>query len=335
MTEKGVDRFRIRDPAAPKGPCPGPLGGGCNWPWMPLAGPVEPSGSWPRITLVTPSFNQARYIEESLRSVIGQGYPNLEWFVVDGGSTDGSVEIIKRYEPWIDAWVSERDEGQSDALNKGFARATGDIMGWINSDDVLRPGALFAWARGFLANPNCVAVVGRVMNIASDGGELGLFPVRLGGERALSLWSAPGGALLGQPGCLFRRSALDPGDVVRRDLHYVMDVELWIRLARAGAFAEIPEVVACNRVHSEAKTFKDVPAREFEHLGMLVGHGSKELAQQRFRASFAEIILADGDLETFLRPFPAKLLLGHLASRVIGGMRRRLFGGRQPQAPID
>ena len=103
----------------------------------------------PRITLVTPSFNQGQYLEQTLRSVLDQGYPNLEYIVVDGGSTDDSVEITKRYADRLAWWVSEKDAGQSDALDKGFARATGEVFGYINSDDVLYPGALDAVAKAY------------------------------------------------------------------------------------------------------------------------------------------------------------------------------------------
>src|ERR1700738_1526878 len=109
-----------------------------GWPWTtetPRLPAVRPDGSrWPRITIVTPSFNQGQFIEETIRSVLLQGYPNLEYIIIDGGSTDNTVEIIKKYEPWIACWVSEKDRGQSDALNKGFARATGQILAWLCSD---------------------------------------------------------------------------------------------------------------------------------------------------------------------------------------------------------
>ena len=101
----------------------------------------------PKITIVTPSYNQGQYLEETILSVIGQCYPNLEYFIFDGGSTDNSVEIIKKYEKHIDYWVSEKDNGQSHAINKGFERASGDILAWLNSDNMYMPGALFYMAQ--------------------------------------------------------------------------------------------------------------------------------------------------------------------------------------------
>lgn len=107
---------------------------------------------WPRITIVTPSLNQGQFIEETIRSVLLQGYPNLEYIIIDGGSTDGSVDIIRKYERWLAYWVSEPDNGQAHAINKGFQRATGDIGAYLNSDDYYQPGALAHVARTFLAH---------------------------------------------------------------------------------------------------------------------------------------------------------------------------------------
>src|SRR5579862_8824120 len=107
---------------------------------------------WPRITVVTPSFQQGRFLEETIRSVLGQGYPNLDYIVIDGGSTDQSVEIIQKYAAQLSYWVSEPDHGQANAVNKGFQRSTGEILGWLNSDDLLLPGALFTIGRAFARN---------------------------------------------------------------------------------------------------------------------------------------------------------------------------------------
>src|SRR5579859_2701917 len=122
-----------------------------------------------RITIVTPSLNQAAYLERTISSVLDQGYPELEYLVFDGGSTDGSVEILRRYADQIAYWESEQDRGQSHALNKGFERATGELVGWINSDDYYRPGAFAAAAEAFEANPEAEWVCGACRYLNADG----------------------------------------------------------------------------------------------------------------------------------------------------------------------
>src|SRR5208283_3575458 len=140
-----------------------------GWPWtVATAAPADLAHvRWPRISIVTPSYQQAAFVEECLRSVLLQDYPNLEYIVIDGGSRDGSREIIARYGPHLTYWQSEKDGGQGDAINQGFARATGEILGWVNSDDMLLPGALFAAAHEFL-NGRPEIVYGDALNVYED-----------------------------------------------------------------------------------------------------------------------------------------------------------------------
>ena len=142
-----------------------PAPAGCKgWPWTEgpeLVPDTGPDGrSWPVISIVTPSFNQGRFLEETIRSVLLQGYPSLEYIVMDGGSTDDSVDIIRKYEPWLMFWASGPDQGQSDAINKGFERATGAIWGYINSDDLYEPDALRTAAEIFLSGAEVHLVAG-------------------------------------------------------------------------------------------------------------------------------------------------------------------------------
>jgi len=240
-----------------------------NWPRLrpiDLYPPRTPAGGeWPLISVVTVSYNQASFIEETLRSVIAQGYPNLEYIVVDGGSTDGSAEIIKRYASHLSWWISERDGGQSEALNKGFRRARGEILTWLNSDDRLAPGCLFQVATTYL-NHRPDLIVGRCARIMDPdlrpnhlhGCKLPLGEVtRLPLARLLDLDGAwLQGHFFHQPEVFFTRDIFDrAGSHVREDLYYSMDYDLWVRMAKAQATVlTIPEVIAIFRQHGAQKT---------------------------------------------------------------------------------
>jgi hypothetical protein len=206
----------------------------------------------PRISLVTPSFNQAPYLEATLESVVRQEYPDLEWIVMDGGSTDGSVEILRPYERHFAAWVSERDAGQADALRRGFARATGDILGWLNSDDVLMPGALRRVGEFFAAHPACQFLTGDSVFIDA-GGTRQVWEVRGGAYSFRELLHYCDGIYLPQPSVFFTRAAYDRAGGVDATLEYAMDFDLWLRIRAEHELFHVPEHLSQMRVHAHAK----------------------------------------------------------------------------------
>ena len=211
-----------------------------------------PDGSaWPRVSVVTPSYNQGQFIEETLRSVLLQGYLDLEYIVVDGGSTDESVEIIRRYADHLAWWVSEPDGGQSEAINKGFARATGDIVAWLNSDDVYLPGAVHASVAYLCAHPEVDLVHGDCTLVDAMGDTIGTY---CGAPSSLKTLVTDYHRVR-QPTVFLRSALLTRVGALRTDLHYAMDREWWTRMALAGArLAYLPGVRAWFRMHNTSKT---------------------------------------------------------------------------------
>lgn len=211
----------------------------------------------PRITVVTPSYNQATFIEETIQSVLSQNYPNLEYIVIDGGSTDGSVDIIRRYQEHLAYWVSEPDLGQSHALNKGFSVATGDWLTWINSDDVYLPGALCEVARTIQANESCDWVVGAVEFADVDLNPLGTFAPVCHTDDWLDFvcTKRKNGTALPQVGSFWSRNAWNAAGQLDETFQYVMDHEYWGRLAYHG-FRPIclKQSLAKFRLHQQGKT---------------------------------------------------------------------------------
>lgn len=203
-----------------------------------------------KISIVTPSFNQSGFLDEAIRSVIAQRQHIHEYFVMDGGSTDGSVEIIQKHAGHIDHWVSQPDGGQSAAIRAGFARATGDVLYWLNSDDVLVPHALSRVAAAFEARPECDLVSGFGVTIDAESRIVG---VRQGPFDSPK-WMRWGYLRLCQPCCFFRRRLYESAGGIDPDLHCVLDTELWYRMARRkSAWTGVKAYLAADRRHSEAK----------------------------------------------------------------------------------
>ena len=203
----------------------------------------------PKISIVTPSYNQGEYLEQTIRSVLDQGYPNLEYIVIDGGSTDGSVDIIKKYERQLTYWVSERDRGQTDAINKGVARCTGDVFGYINSDDLLYPNSLHRVAREWAGGLRWI--VG--WSVYLEDGD-GTWPYMKRETLRPVDWFLINP--IPQQSSFFDRTFLDQVGPFRTDLHYCFDYEYWMRLrfvagVRPGG---IRQCFAAFRLHDASKT---------------------------------------------------------------------------------
>ncbi len=227
--------------------------GRTGWPWTAESPPVPaltPDGSpWPRVSIVTPSYNQAQVIEETIRSVLLQGYPDLEYLILDGGSTDGSAEVIRRYEPYLAYWVSERDEGQADAINRGWARSTGEMVAYLNSDDVYEPGAVHRAVAYLLAHPNAVAVSGSYALVDDRGETIQTIPAR-----RFDLRSELRGNSVCQPTVFMRRAPLFDVGLLDASLHYAMDYDLWLKLGLSGEIGHLDATQARFRVGSSAKS---------------------------------------------------------------------------------
>lgn len=213
----------------------------------------------PKVSVITPSFNQGRFLRETIESVLGQSYPNLEYWVIDGGSTDDTVEILKGYGKRI-RWVSEKDKGQTDAINKGLRKATGDILMYINSDDVMAPGTIKKVVAAFTANPGSLWLTGDY-EVIDEHGEtqealivaykrIQRWLMRIPFMQPLLLaLNNP----LAQPSTWWRRSALEKAGRFNDKLHYVMDYEYWLRLQDLGPFIVLDDVLSRFRVHSLSK----------------------------------------------------------------------------------
>ncbi len=200
------------------------------------------------VSVITPSFNQAAYLEQTINSVLDQDYPRIEYFVADGGSTDGSVAIIKKYADKLAWWVSEKDRGQADAINKGFTRATGDIVAWLNSDDYYLAGTVSAVVKVFEEHPDVVLAYGNMLAVDEHGKTFNTLIYK-----QLTLEDLLCFQIIGQPAVFMRRSALQSAGGLDPAFHFMLDHHLWIRIAQRGKILHVNQTWAAARYHAEAK----------------------------------------------------------------------------------
>jgi glycosyltransferase involved in cell wall biosynthesis len=226
----------------------------------------------PKITIVMPTLNQAKYIEEAIQSILSQKYDNLECLVFDGGSTDGTLDILKRYENRLQ-WWSEKDHGQADAINKGLKRATGEIVGYLNSDDTLETGSLDKIAKYFLENPEIDLVYGEGYLMNEDGSGKHRFPAtepQFDLWRLIHLWD-----YILQQSTFWRRRLHDRIGYFNESLHFGLDWDYWIRAGKAVKVGYIPEYLGCLREYDAAKSFAGGFKRIKELYGVTRAHTGK------------------------------------------------------------
>ncbi|MGA2491142.1 MAG: glycosyltransferase family 2 protein [Anaerolineales bacterium] len=255
----------------------------------------------PLVTIVTPSFNQARYLESTIRSVLDQDYSNFEYIIVDGGSTDGSVDIIRRYSDRLAGWVSEKDRGQTDAINKGFARAKGEILAWLNSDDTYEKNAIKEAVAFLQERPEVGLVYGNANFIDENGCIIGRFPAAQTNYKRLrrGYVHIPQQAAFWRADLWQRVGPLDPS------FYFAMDYDLWVRLAALAPMQYLPRLWANFRLHTEGKTIA---------------------ADDRCWPEMLKVHYRDGG--SWFGVLPAKYIIRKLVAPLIGLKRRaRLHGG--------
>lgn len=240
------------------------------------------------VSIVTPSFNQDRYIEETIRSVLAQDYPQIEYRIIDGGSTDGTVDVIKKYENKLVGWVSEPDKGQTDAINKGFAQAKGDILAWLNSDDTYEPGAVRAAVRYLQEHPDVGMVYGDCNYINESGNVIGRFHSAQTSYKLLrqGYTHIPQQTMFFRAGLWKQVGPLDPS------FYFAMDYDLWTRIAARAKIKYVPQTWANFRLHSSAKT---ILADDLCWPEMIKVH-------YRDGGSFFSVIVAKYYLRRFMAP---------------------------------
>jgi glycosyltransferase involved in cell wall biosynthesis len=294
------------------------------------------------VSIVTPSFNQSAYLEQTMRSVLEQDYPDLEYIVIDGASADGSADIIKKYSPRLAYWISEKDSGQADAINKGMRHAKGDIVAWLNSDDYYLPGAIQSAVAVFESNPQAVMVYGNMLAVDQTGQTINQLRYR-----QLTLEDLLCFQIIGQPAVFIRHAAFERAGGLDLNFHFMLDPQLWLKIAAQGHVVHINQTWAAARYHPLAKN--RLKAAEFGREAFRVlawAETQSDLApilqrvQRRARASVqrvnARYLLDDGQswnaLKAWMRALtihpPTALarlnLLGSALLNLIGMNRIRL-----------
>lgn len=263
--------------------------------------------NYPKVSIVTPSFAQGRYIEKTIRSILDQGYPNLEYFVQDGGSTDETIAVLKRYDQQLSGWVSKMDGGQSHAINRGFYRTSGEIMGWLNSDDLLLPGALACVVDYFNRHPDVDVVYGNRLLIDESDMEIGRWLMPCHDSKVLS-WVD----YVPQETLFWRRRIWEKaGGQIDESFRFAMDWDLLVRFREAGArIAHIPRFLGAFRIHQHQKT-----------CAAINEVGYKEM--DRIRERVLGRVPSRKEIQRAILPFMLKHIAVDMAYRVRTRLRRK------------
>lgn len=258
------DQHKVRTKMkSPSSPLPDIPLGKHGWPWTnsdPYPTHLIDNRPWPKISIVTPNYNCGEFLEETIRSVLLQGYPNLEYIIIDGGSTDGSLEIIKRYEPWLAYWITQSDQGQSAAINNGFRRASGEIMGWLNSDDYYQPNTLFRVALEVNPEKKRYIVMGEVHEVDARKRIIRRWKSRVPTLYSLlfqhRLCLLRGVVVMPcQPSVFWHRKVFESLGLLREDLKYAMDYDYWLKALRSHYhFQYMADVLSNYRFHAGSKS---------------------------------------------------------------------------------
>lgn len=288
-----------------------------------------------KISVITPSLNQAHFIERTLQSVINQAYSALEYLVIDGGSTDGTLEILKRYETHL-SWISEHDTGQAQAINKGLRQARGDIVCWLNADDELTPGALHAVSAYFRHHPEAMLVYGHATAIDDQGRNFGY---RSNVKPTNFQELVTQGDFIVQPAAFWRAEVLAEIGYLDESLFYCLDYEYWLRITQQYAPHYLPVLLAKERFHPQAKTLKAGVQRMKEVEAITRQYGGSGMPS-RFRAEQTAVYLAQilaqlgqaqwGQAKTLWRNqsphfYLSPLVIPHMLAALLGPMVTTYF----------
>jgi glycosyltransferase involved in cell wall biosynthesis len=319
----------VRPPTLDQLPSPPP--GKTGWPWTehspPFPDRAHVGSPLPRVSVVTPSYNQGELIEETIRSVLLQGYPDLEYIIIDGASTDGTVDVIRRYQPWLTYWTSQPDRGQTDAINRGWRRATGEILAYINTDDCYLPAAIATVALEFSRRPELAMVYGTAMIVDQTGKELREWqaePFDL--KRMLLL-----GSIVPQPATFFAKAVVTSLGYLNETRDMIMDYELCTRIGAQFPTACIPRTLAKFRAHPQSKTVLRFETTAHELIDFVTNFSTTRVSAKDMQA------IRKGALGRIHYEWAVEYLLrGHEGSKILKQLLRSIrlhprFALRRPR----